>query len=1170
MMWVRYKILLFFIITGLVSCSHKKTLFESLPSSQTGIDFINKVEENDKYNVLDYMNIYTGAGVAAGDVNNDGLVDLYFSGNENSGRLYINKGNFKFEDVTEKAGLITDRWCTGVSMVDINQDGWMDIYVNVAGSTKFGNTANLLYINNKNGTFTEEAAKYGIADTRLTMNASFFDYDRDGDLDLFLITNPAGERVNNINSITEIQKNGESPGTDILYRNNGNQTFTDVSKEAGILTEGYSLGAAISDVNNDGWPDIYVSNDFLTSDILYINNGNGTFTDKTHECLKHTSFASMGNDVADFNNDGLPDIYTLDMLPEDNYRKKLIIPSASYDKFQLLLQKRYEPQYTRNALQLNNGDGTFSDIAFLSHVSSTDWSWSALFADYDNDGDKDLMVTNGFYRDLGDQDYIHYQAKLNNPMGNQSAKREEKLKAVKALPNIPLQDYLFENNNDLTFTKRSTDWGFNEPGFSNGACYADLDNDGDLELIINQFNGKAKIFKNNAHELFKNNYLSIKLKGILPNKDAIGSKVYVYTKGGMQMEELNPYRGYESSMEPILHFGIGKNTAVDSIKIIWPDGAHQKEINVKANQVVNIAYAATPRIDDAVIKKNPSLLFKNISGENGLKYHHTENAFDDFKIQPLLPHMHSKNGPGIAAGDINGDGKEDFYIGAALGNNGSFFIKDRNGNFSERKLKKDTLYEDMGVLLFDADNDNDLDLYVVSGGSDNKAGTAMQQDRLYLNDGKGNFTYKPDALPDTKASGSCVVACDYDKDGDLDLFIGGRVVPGSYPSAAKSYLLKNDGGKFSDVSASELPALGKIGMVTSALWTDYDNDGWIDLMLVGEFMPITFIKNNGGRLAASSPITINHSQGWWNSITAADFDEDGDIDYIIGNLGLNTRHKASTKEPLCIYAKDFDKDGRLDPIMCYYVDGKNYVYPTRDEMIKQIPAMRGRFQSYKDFASVTFEESFTRQELSDALVVKSECFESSYLENKGNGKFERRALPLECQVAPIFGMLTGDYNNDGHTDVLITGNSYSTEVSTGAYDAMTGILLAGDGRGNFKALVSNTTGFKADGDSKGMALLHTAVNANIILSANNDGDLKTYSFSNNNMASATAGKNDVYALIQNNNGKTYKQEFYWGNSYLSNSSRVFNYNSSLVSSVIFYDNKGNKKQVTVNSKQKEK
>jgi enediyne biosynthesis protein E4 len=1192
MMGVRHKILLFFIVTGLVSCSHKKTLFQSLPSSQTGIDFINKVEENDKYNVLDYMNIYTGAGVAAGDVNNDGLVDLYFSGNENSGRLYINKGGFKFEDVTEKAGLITNRWCTGVSMVDINQDGWLDIYVNVAGSPTFGNTANLLYINNKNGTFTEEAAKYGIADTRLTMNASFFDYDKDGDLDLFLITNPADERVNDINTITEIQQLGESPGTDILYRNNGNQTFTEVSKEAGILKEGYSLGAAISDVNNDGWPDIYVSNDFLTSDILYINNGNGTFTDKIRDCLKHTSFASMGNDVADFNNDGLPDIYTLDMLPEDNYRKKMIIPAAGYDKFQLLLQKGYEPQYTRNALQLNNGfspspnklknpisfsegegarradeaegrgEVTFSDIAFLSQVSSTDWSWASLFADYDNDGDKDLMVANGFYRDLGDQDYIHYQAKLNNPMGNQSAKRAEKLKAVKALANIPLQNYLFENNNDLTFTKRSTDWGFTEPGFSNGACYADLDNDGDLELIINEFNSKAKIFKNNANELLKNNYLSIKLKGRQPNTDAIGSKVYVYTKGQLQMQELNPYRGYESSMEPVLHFGIGKNAVADSIKIIWPGGQQQKEITVKANRVVNIAYAPTANIGDTVMKNNAAPLFTNITGKNGLNYHHIENEFVDFKIQPLLPHMHSKNGPGIATGDINGDGRADFYIGAASGNDGSFFIQSSNGNFSEKKLKKDTLYEDMGVLLFDADNDSDLDLYVVSGGSENTEGTAMQQDRLYFNDGKGNFTYKPDALPDTKVSGSCVVACDYDKDGDLDLFIGGRVVPGSYPLAAKSYFLKNDAGKFSDVSTTELPQRGQIGMITSAMWTDYDNDDWVDLMLVGEFMPITFIKNEKGKLAINSPTAIDHSQGWWNSITAADFDEDGDIDYIIGNLGLNTRHKASTKEPLCIYAKDFDKNGRLDPVMCYYVGGKNYIYPTRDEMIKQIAAMRGRFQSYKDFASVTFEESFTRQELSDALVVKSECFESSYLENKGNGNFERKALPAQAQFAPLFGMLTDDYTGDGHLDVLLTGNSYSTEVSTGRYDAFTGLLLAGDGKGNFKSIINNVSGFFNDGDAKGMAQLQLQNGKTAIISANNSSAATAYLVNNAFGKSIPVNEKDAYAIIYKKDGTHFKQEFYFGNAYLSGSSRTI-VAGPTIKTIAIFDNKGLKREINL-------
>lgn len=1166
-MSIRYTILFSFVVTGLLACSHKKTLFESLPSSDTGIEFINKVDENDKYNVLDYMNIYTGAGVAAGDINNDGLVDLYFSGNEVSGKLYINKGNLQFEDITAKSGITTNRWCTGVSMVDINQDGWLDIYICVAGSPKFGSTANLLYVNQHDGTFKEEAAKYGIADTRLTMNASFFDYDRDGDVDLFLITNPADERVSYVNTIIEIQQKGESAGTDILYRNNGDGTFTDVSAHAGILKDGYSLGAAISDVNMDGWPDIYVSNDFLTTDILYINNHNGTFSDKTQECLKHISFASMGNDVVDFNNDGLPDIYTLDMLPEDNYRKKMIIPAAGYDKFQLLLQKGYMPQYTRNALQLNNGDGSFSDIGFLSGVSSTDWSWAPLFADYDNDGDKDLMVTNGFYRDLGDLDYIHYQSKLNNPMGSQEAKRKDKLKAVKELANIPLKDYFFENNNDLTFSKRSEDWGFNEPGFSNGACYADLDNDGDLDLVISQFNSTSKIFRNNSNALLKNNYLTVKLKGRQPNLQALGAKVFVYAKDQHQLQELNPYRGFESSMQPVLHFGLGKNNVADSVKVIWPDGAMLTKYKVNANAVIEIAYDSTSKKIDSTVqedifldKKNSNTLFTDVSGLKGLNKRHIENEFVDFKIQPLLPHMHSKNGPGIATGDINGDGIEDFYMGAASGSEGCFFIQNKQGEFIEKKLKKDTLYEDMGVLLFDSDNDNDLDLYVVSGGSDNSEGTAMQQDRLYNNDGKGNFAPNAAALPETKASGSCVIACDYDKDGDLDLFVGGRVVPGSYPLSPKSYLLKNTAGKFSDVAATELPQQGKIGMVTSALWTDYDNDGWVDLMLTGEFMPITFIKNQQGKLNYQTPIVIEHSSGWWNSITAGDFDEDGDIDYVIGNLGLNTRHKASSKEPLCVYAKDFDKNGRLDPVMCYYVHGKNYIYPTRDEMIKQMPAMRGRFQSYKDFASVTFEESFTKDELSDAYVVKSECFESSYLQNMGNGKFVRRALPLQCQFAPLFGMLTGDYNNDGHLDVLLTGNSYETEVSTGAYDALTGILLAGDGVGNFTVLSENRTGFKVDADAKGMAQLFTASNNRIVLTAINNGPLKTYQEINNGaLVDISAG--DQYAIVQKKDGKKYRQEFYWGNSYLSNSSRRLMYDINHVSSVTVYDNNGGKREI---------
>ena len=1201
-MHISYTITLFISLAGMVSCRQKKTLFQSLSSSQTGIDFINKIEENDKYNVFNYMNIYTGAGVAAGDVNNDGLVDLFFSGNQTSCKLYINKGNLQFEDVTGKAGLITDRWCTGVSMVDINQDGFLDIYINVSGSTKFGNTANLLYINNgyspSSGTrgevsFTEEAVKYGIADTRLTMNASFFDYDRDGDLDLFLITNPADERVDDVNTITEIPERNESAGADILFRNNGDGTFTDVSKEAGIVKGGFSLGAAISDINNDGWPDIYVSNDFLNSDILYINNGNNTFADKIHESVKHTSFSSMGNDVADFNNDGLPDIFTLDMLPEDNYRKKMIIPSANYDMFQLLLQKGYEPQYSRNALQLNNGlspssngdtlsrqgrDGrgnvTFSEIGFLSGVSSTDWSWAPLFADYDNDGDKDLVVTNGFYRDFGDLDFVYHQKELHDPMGKADDGRAERLKAINALANIPLQDYLFENNGDLTFTKRSTDWGFTKPGFSNGACYADLDNDGDLELIINQFNSKAKIFKNNADELLKNNYLTIKLTGQKPNLQAIGSKVYVYSKGKIQMQELNPYRGYESTVELPLNFGLGKNTVADSIKIIWPDGTLQKEYAVKAGQLVNVALSTSVGPGEAHLNGIvPSIdatgslgMFKNVTGSKGLMYSHKENYFVDFKFQPLLPHMHCRCGPGIAVGDINNDGKEDFYIGAAAGKDGSFFIQNSSGTFAEIRLKKDTLYEDMGVLLFDSDNDNDLDLLVVSGSSEKEEGSPMLQDRLYINDGKGNFILQKDALPDTRASGSCVVACDYDKDGDLDLFIGGRVVPGSYPLTPKSYLLKNNGhGKFLDVSGAELPDQGKIGMVTSALWTDYDNDGWIDLMLAGEFMPLTFIKNTNGKLLYKSPLTIDHSNGWWNSITAGDFDEDGDIDYVIGNLGLNTRLKANATEPLCIYAKDFDKNGGIDPVMCYFVQGQNYVYASRDEMISQVPAMRKRFESYKAYASATFEETFTRQELKDAFIVKSECFESSYLENKGNGIFHRKALPMRCQFAPIFGMVSADYNNDGHIDILMTGNSYSTEVSTGNYDAMSGLFLAGDGKGNFTPENSNTTGFTADGDAKGMAQINLVDNSSEILVANNNDKLECYEFMNQKHTTIPVNQNDVYAVVHKKEGTSFKQEFFFGSTYLSGSSRMLSYAGPIVSITIF-DYKGMKRDIAVASK----
>lgn len=1106
------------------------------------------------------MNIYTGAGVAAGDINNDGLTDLYFSSNQNGGRLYLNKGNFKFEDITVNAGFINNRWETGVSMVDINQDGWTDIYVNVAGSSKFGDLANLLYINNHNGTFTESAKKYGIADTRLTMNASFFDFDKDGDLDLFLITNPADERVSGINNITERQVNGESKGTDILYRNNGNETFTDISKQAGILIDGYSLGAAISDLNGDGWPDIYVSNDFLTNDILYVNNKDGTFTDQIGAYLKHTSFASMGNDVADMNNDGLPDIFVLDMLPEDNFRRKMLIPAAGYDKFQLSLQNGYQPQYTRNTLQLNDGDGRFSDISFLSGVSSTDWSWSALLADYDNDGDKDLMVTNGFYRDLGNLDYIHYQARMQNPMGSGDAKKEGKLNAIRSLAKFPLQNYLFENNDDLTFTKRSDEWGFTDPGFSNGASYADLDNDGDLDLIINDFNSEAKLFKNTSNERNKNNFLKVKLVGKKPNIEGIGAKLWLYTGSKKQFIEFNPYRGFESSVEPVLHFGTGKYSTADSLVIEWPDGKKDISRNITLNRQLTISYNSSI---DSVQKPYPArvstaILFTDVSHSIGINYTHKENEYVDYKLQPLLPEMHSQNGPGIAVGDVNGDGLDDFFAGAAIGSEGTLFIQQKKGGFIKKVLPKTMNCEDMGVLFFDADNDKDLDLYIVSGGSENMDGTAGQQDRLYINNGHGNFTCEPALLPDTRASGSCVVACDYDKDGDMDLFVGGRVLPGSYPSAAKSYLLKNTGGKFTDVSSMELPSRGLIGMVTSALWTDYDNDGWVDLMVAGEFMPISIIGNKNGKLNQLPAVQFEQSGGWWNSIVADDFDEDGDIDYVVGNIGLNSRFKASAEKPICIYGKDFDKNGRIDPIMCYYVNDKNYIYSTRDEMIRQINSMRGRFETYNDYASVTFEKSFLKNELADAVIVKVQSTETCYFENLGHGKFSRKVLPVQAQFGPVYTMLTGDYNDDGYQDILLAGNSYATEPSTGRYDALSGLLLSGDGKGNFAPNMSSQTGFVADKDVKGMAELFLADGGSVLLIGNNNAAMDIYQGNKKSRKIITPNDKDVYVIVHKKNGGSYKQELYFGNNYLSQTSRKLKV-SSHIKSVSFYDAYGHKR-----------
>lgn len=1217
----------------LTSCQSDPKLFSLLSAETTGVTFSNRIVENDTFNIIDFEYIYNGGGVSIADFNGDGFQDLFFTGNQVSNRLYLNKGSagsapMQFTDATQQANVGgAGKWCSGVAVVDINNDGRMDLYVGATVSKVAARRENLLYVNqgNQKGAggidvpvFKEMAHEYGIADDGHTTNAAFFDYDNDGDLDLYVLTNTIEQYPN---AYHEKVVDGSSKTTDRLYRNMtversgstgrkgrreeggkglfaplssssslsdpSSALFVNVSREAGIQIEGYGLGLAIVDINRDGWKDIYVTNDYITDDLLYINNQKGGFTNRAADYFKHTSNSAMGNDVADINNDGLADVVAVDMQPRDNYRKKMLMGANNYQNYLNNEEFKYNYQYVRNTLQLNQGprpgssDPIFSDISLMADVAETDWSWSPLMADFDHDGYRDLMITNGFPKDITDRDFISFRQESSSVAG--------KSYLLEQIPVVKISNYAFRNRagdstSNMVFDDATQDWGMYRPSFSNGAAYGDLDNDGDLDYVTNNINDSAFVYRNNLMEQKPQqaNYLRLKFVGSEYNRMGLGAIVDIYYKDAKgkpcrQAYEHSPYRGYLSTVEPFAHFGLDNVRSVDEVRVIWPglngqSPTQQVLKNVKVNQVLTLtikdASPSTPFNPSAT-----SSPFNEITDSLDIQFVHQEPEYIDFNNQKLLPHKFSQYGPAMAAGDVNGDGLDDFFVGGSRQHSGTFFIQQPNGQFTQKTLLGSPVSqsltskpeEDMGVLLADVDADNDLDLYIASGSSEENRGTPAYQDRLYVNDGKGNFTHSTGSLPANTTSKSCVKAADFDRDGDLDLFVGGRVEPDQYPKPVSSVLLRNDtppGGtpKFTDVTAQMAPALQTIGLICDALWTDPDNDGLPDLLLAGEFMPVTLLKNNRNK-----PFTqvLNRSftqhKGWWNSITPGDFDADGDIDYIAGNLGLNTRLRATANEPVRIYAGDFDNNGFYDAIPTIYMPEnmgeeapgprKEYSFNGRDDLIKQMISMRKRFPLYKDFTTASIDKLLTPEEREKALVLEANDFRSMYIENKGNdadGKpqFAMHPLPTMAQLGPICGMVAQDVDNDGHLDVVLVGNDFGGEVSMGRYDALNGLWLRGNGRGGFTPTLPATSGFFVPGNAKGLVQLTNAKGQELLVASQNRGRLCVFRKTTPSRT-IRLQPTDASALLTLANGRKQRVEFGYGQSFLSQSARVLTVGSNV-------------------------
>jgi len=1093
---VRHSILpLFAVVLLLVGCNEKATkeevtvqeptgpLFTLLTPQATNVSFENRLTDDPVRNVLVYEYFHNGSGVAVGDVNNDGLQDIYFTANMAPNALYINQGDLKFTETAREAGVGGKRgWTTGVTMADVNADGHLDIYVCRSGNLPEDHRANLLFINDGTGKFTEQGESFGLNDKSYSTQASFFDYDKDGDLDMYLV-NHSIQRNQGVDFYEMVKARDPFAG-DKLYRND-NGHFTDVSAAAGIIGNsiGYGLGIAVSDLNGDDWPDIYVCNDYLEHDYLYYNNGDGTFTESLAGATKHSSNFSMGTDIADFNNDGMADIMVVDMAAEDNFRSKTNMSGMSQERFWRAVDNGFHYQYMINTLQMNNGNGTFSEVSQLAGMSNTDWSWAPLWADFDNDGYKDLLVTNGLRKEARNNDFIKLKKKKLAEMEQNPELRNKYLQEILSMmPSEKISNYIYKNEGNMTFTSMQEEWGLSEKTFSNGAAYADLDNDGDLDLVICNIDSNAFIYRNNAVDFKAGNYLDLQLKGTAGNPMAIGTKLKITANGQDQYQELYLTRGYQSSVENRVHFGLNDAATVDRLEITWPDGQTQTLENLVANQLLTVEYAPTSAV---ATPGSSSTLFGDYSAQLALNISHQENEFDDFEKEILLPHKMSAFGPGLAVADANNDGLDDFYLGGAKGFSGQLMVQKAAGGFEKLRgpWEKDQNSEDLGAAFFDADGDGDHDLYVVSGGNEFSKTDPALQDRLYINDGSGQFTKSTTALPEMLTSGGCVSPGDYDGDGDLDLFVGGRVIPGEYPFAPQSYLLENEGGKFTDVTEANAPELANAGLITSAIWTDHNGDGSLDLLVAGEWTPLMVFSNNQGQFALQS---LENTEGWWFGLTAGDFDGDGDQDYIAGNLGLNYKYQASLEEPFSIYCDDFDKNGTYDIVLGYYNNGECYPVRGRQCTSEQMPFITEKFPDYESFASSNLLDIY-EENLDAALHYKAKIFASVFIRNNGNGDFDIEPLPSEAQVSSINSLVPADYNGDGHLDVLVAGNLYVSEVETPRNDASIGLLLQGDGTGQFTPVPHHQSGFMADGDVRALAPIKVADGkTGVLIARNND------------------------------------------------------------------------------------